>query len=78
MVKNTSEIFAGPTVVQRLGETRSKQELGGHQVRVAAGTVGDAVDTEQEAFERTHRFLSYLPSSCGICVCVRSAAPFGE
>ena len=64
MVKNTSAIFvAGPPVVQRLGETRSKQELGGHQVQVAAGTVDDAVDNEQEAFERTRRFLSYLPSS---------------
>ena len=64
MVKNTSAIFvAGPPVVQRLGETRRKQELGGHQVQVAAGTVDDAVDTEQEALERTRRFLSYLPSS---------------
>lgn len=64
MVKNTSAIFvAGPPVVERLGETRSKQELGGHQVQVAAGTVDDAVDSEQQAFERTRRFLSYLPSS---------------
>jgi len=64
MVKNTSAIFvAGPPVVERLGETRSKQELGGHQVQVAVGTVDDAVDTEQQAFERTRRFLSYLPSS---------------
>lgn len=64
MVKSTSAIFvAGPPVVERLGETRSKQELGGHQVQVAAGTVDDAVDTEGEAFERTRRFLSYLPPS---------------
>ena len=27
------------------------------------GTVDDVVDTEHEAFERTRRFLSYLPSS---------------
>jgi acetyl-CoA carboxylase carboxyltransferase component len=64
MVKNNAAIFvAGPPVVERLGETRTKQELGGHQVQVTAGTVDDAVDTEQEAFERTRRFLSYLPSS---------------
>lgn len=64
MVKNTSAVFvAGPPVVDRLGERRTKQELGGHHVQVAAGTVDDAVDTEQEAFDRTRRFLSYLPSS---------------
>jgi acetyl-CoA carboxylase carboxyltransferase component len=38
-------------------------ELGGHEVQVEAGTIDDAVDTEEEAFERTRRFLSYLPSS---------------
>ncbi len=64
MVKNTSAVFvAGPPVVERLGEPRTKQELGGHQVQVPAGTVDDAVDTEAEAFDRTRRFLSYLPSS---------------
>ena len=64
MVKNTSAVFvAGPPVVERLGETRTKQQLGGHHVQVPAGTVDDAVETEEEAFERTRRFLSYLPSS---------------
>ncbi len=64
MVKDTSAIFvAGPPVVERLGEKRTKQQLGGHQVQVPAGTVDDAVDTEDEAFDRTRRFLSYLPSS---------------
>jgi acetyl-CoA carboxylase carboxyltransferase component len=64
MVKDTSAVFvAGPPVVERLGETRTKQELGGHRIQLAAGTVDDAVDTEQEAFVRTRRFLSYLPSS---------------
>ncbi|MDB5398784.1 MAG: methylmalonyl-CoA carboxyltransferase [Rhodopila sp.] len=64
MVKDTSAVFvAGPPVVERLGETRTKQELGGHRIQVAAGTVDDAVDTEQEAFERARRFLSYLPAS---------------
>jgi acetyl-CoA carboxylase carboxyltransferase component len=64
MVKETSAIFvAGPPVVERLGESRSKKELGGHHVQVTAGTVDDAVDTEEEAFARTRRFLSYLPAS---------------
>src|SRR4051812_26883446 len=64
MVKERSAVFvAGPPGVGRLGEKRSKQALGGHHVQVAAGTVDDAVDTEQEAFARVRRFLSYLPSS---------------
>ena len=64
MVKNTSAVFvAGPPVVDRLGEKRSKMQLGGHEVQVPAGTVDDAVDTEEQAFERTRRFLSYLPGS---------------
>ena len=64
MVKDTSAIFvAGPPVVERLGETRTRMELGGHAVQVEAGTVDDAVESEEEAFDRTRRFLSYLPSS---------------
>jgi acetyl-CoA carboxylase carboxyltransferase component len=64
MVKATSAVFvAGPPVVERLGEKRSKTELGGHEVQIRAGTIDDAVDSEVEAFERTRRFLSYLPSS---------------
>jgi acetyl-CoA carboxylase carboxyltransferase component len=64
MVKDTSAVFvAGPPVVERLGERRTKQQLGGHHVQVPAGTVDDAVDTEAEAFARTRQFLSYLPSS---------------
>ena len=64
MVKDMSAVFvAGPPVVDRLGEKRTKQELGGHKVQIAAGTVDDAVDTEEEAFARARKFLSYLPSS---------------
>jgi acetyl-CoA carboxylase carboxyltransferase component len=64
MVKEKAAVFvAGPPVVERLGEKRTKTELGGHEVQVRAGTVDDAVDSEAEAFERTRRFLSYLPSS---------------
>ena len=64
MVKDTSAVFtAGPPVVERLGEKRTKMELGGHAVQVKAGTIDDAVDTEEEAFDRARRFLSYLPSS---------------
>jgi acetyl-CoA carboxylase carboxyltransferase component len=64
MVKEIAAVFvAGPPVVERLGEPRSKQELGGWQIQLRCGAVDHAVDTEDEAFEATRRFLSYLPSS---------------
>jgi acetyl-CoA carboxylase carboxyltransferase component len=64
MVKNLSALFvAGPPVVERLGQKLTKNELGGWEIQLKAGAVDDAVDTEEEAFERTRRFLSYFPSS---------------
>jgi len=50
---------AGPPVVKRLGQDLTKQELGGADIQTRAGGVDDAVDTEEEAFERARRFLSY-------------------
>jgi acetyl-CoA carboxylase carboxyltransferase component len=66
MTKNTSAMFvAGPPVVARIGDKQalSKQALGGWEIQCGAGAVDDAVDNEEQAFERTRRFLSYLPSS---------------
>ncbi|MBT6276597.1 MAG: methylmalonyl-CoA carboxyltransferase [Chromatiales bacterium] len=64
MVKDTSAVFvAGPPVVEHIGESVTKQELGGHSLQTRAGGVDDAVGTEAEAFERASQFLSYLPSS---------------
>ncbi len=64
MVKEISAVFvAGPPVVERLGEPRTKQELGGWDVQLSCGAVDHAVDTEAEAFETARRFLSYLPGS---------------
>jgi acetyl-CoA carboxylase carboxyltransferase component len=64
MVKETAAVFvAGPPVVERLGEKRTKQELGGWQIQLRCGAVDHAVDTEDQAFEAARRFLSYLPSS---------------
>lgn len=54
---------AGPPVVSGLGEDLSKQELGGWKIQLAAGGVDDAVDTEEQAFDKARRFLSYLPPS---------------
>ena len=64
MVKPTSALFvAGPPVVARLGQKLSKTELGGWELQLKAGAVDDAVDSEEDAFARARRFLSYLPSS---------------
>ncbi len=64
MVKELSALFvAGPPVVERLGQKLSKNELGGWEIQLRCGAVDDAVDTEDEAFARARRFLSYLPSS---------------
>jgi acetyl-CoA carboxylase carboxyltransferase component len=64
MVRDTSQVFvAGPPVVARAGEQVTKEELGGAHIHGTNGTVDDVVDSEEEAFERTRRFLSYLPSS---------------
>jgi acetyl-CoA carboxylase carboxyltransferase component len=64
MVKEMAAVFvAGPPVVERLGEPRTKQELGGWEIQLGCGAVDHAVDTEEDAFEAARRFLSYLPSS---------------
>src|SRR6266849_670882 len=63
MTKTSAMFVAGPPVVKRLGQDLSKQELGGADIQTRAGGVDDAVDTEEEAFARARRFLSYLPSS---------------
>jgi len=64
MVKEIAAVFvAGPPVVERLGEPRTKQELGGWEIQLGCGAVDEAVATEDEAFDMARRFLSYLPSS---------------
>jgi acetyl-CoA carboxylase carboxyltransferase component len=63
MTKSSAMFVAGPPVVKRLGQDLSKQELGGADIQTRAGGVDDAVDTEEEAFARAKRFLSYLPAS---------------
>ncbi|MBF2754840.1 MAG: methylmalonyl-CoA carboxyltransferase [Gammaproteobacteria bacterium AqS3] len=64
MVKGLSQLFvAGPPVVARLGEDLSKEELGGYRIHTRNGAVDDVVESEDEAFGRARRFLSYLPAS---------------
>lgn len=66
MVRGTSQIFAaGPPVVARsLGIEVSREELGGSKIAVdTAGTIDNAVDTEDEAIALVRRFLSYMPQN---------------
>ena len=64
MVEGISHMFiAGPPVVARVGQTVTKDELGGSDIHARAGAVDDVVASEAEAFARAGRFLSYLPSS---------------
>jgi acetyl-CoA carboxylase carboxyltransferase component len=68
MTKETSALFvAGPPVVNALINDPAKHldrfELGGWEIQTRCGAVDHAADSEQEAFECTRSFLSYLPSS---------------
>jgi acetyl-CoA carboxylase carboxyltransferase component len=64
MVAGVSQVFvAGPPVVARLGEQVDKEQLGGTHIHARNGVVDDEVASEEEAFERVRRFLSYLPPS---------------
>lgn len=64
LVKGVGQMFvAGPPVVKRIGQDLDKEELGGSRIHARNGAVDDEVESEQEAFERARRFLSYLPSS---------------
>ncbi|MBV9553020.1 MAG: methylmalonyl-CoA carboxyltransferase [Alphaproteobacteria bacterium] len=65
MTKETSAMFvAGPPVVNALGgKPLDRFELGGWEIQTRCGAVDHAVDSEEEAFAATRRFLSYLPAS---------------
>ena len=64
MVKDSSQLFvAGPPVVARTHRQFDKNELGGSQIHTRNGAVDDEAPSEDEAFARARRFLSYLPSS---------------
>jgi acetyl-CoA carboxylase carboxyltransferase component len=68
MTKETSALFvAGPPVVNALNKgpaaNLDRFELGGWEIQTRCGAVDHAVDSEEEAFACTRRFLSYLPSS---------------
>jgi acetyl-CoA carboxylase carboxyltransferase component len=57
-------MIAGPALVDQasLGEV-SKEELGHAEIHTRNGAIDDEVESEEEAFARARRFLSYLPSN---------------
>jgi acetyl-CoA carboxylase carboxyltransferase component len=65
MTKKTAQVLvAGPALVERaLGETLSKEELGGPKVHARSGVVDDVAEDEADVFARIRRFLSYLPTN---------------
>jgi acetyl-CoA carboxylase carboxyltransferase component len=68
MTKETSAMFvAGPPVVNALIKDSKAHldrfQLGGWEIQTRCGAVDHAVETEEEAFAATRRFLSYLPAS---------------
>ncbi len=65
LVAGAGQLFvAGPPVVRHAtGEDLTKEELGGSSVHRRSGAVDRIVDSEEEAFAVTRRFLSYLPSA---------------
>ena len=65
IVSETAQMMiAGPALVDwaSLGDV-SKEELGHARIHTRNGAIDDRVDTEEEAFDRACRFLSYLPSN---------------
>ena len=66
MVKGISHVFPGgpPVVKAALGYDISKEELGDERTQVfQSGVVDNLAETEDEAFQMTRRFLSYLPQN---------------
>ncbi|MBW2270686.1 MAG: propionyl-CoA carboxylase [Deltaproteobacteria bacterium] len=65
MTRESAQVMvAGPAVVERaMGETLSKDELGGGAVHGRNGVVDLVVEDEVAAFAAMRRFLGYLPSN---------------
>ncbi len=65
MVKDTSQVFvAGPAVVKEgVGIDITKEDLGDERVQIPNGVIDNLAENEQDAFEQTRKFLSYLPSN---------------
>lgn len=65
MVKETSQVMvAGPALVERaLGQSLSKEQLGGWKVHTRSGIVDNVADSEEEVLLQLERFLSFMPQN---------------
>ena len=65
MTRETSQIMVGgPALVERaLGQTLSKEALGGARVHEKSGVVDNVVEDESAAFDQMRTFLGFLPSN---------------
>ncbi|MFN0161580.1 MAG: carboxyl transferase domain-containing protein, partial [Burkholderiales bacterium] len=63
MTRHTAQVLVGgPKLVERaLGQTVTKEELGGAELHERSGVIDDVVEDEQAAFAAIRAFLSYLP-----------------
>ncbi len=63
MTRVTAQVLtAGPKVVERaVGESLSKEELGGADIHGGNGVIDNVAGDEQDALAQMRRFLSYLP-----------------
>ena len=65
MVRDVAQLFvAGPPVVSHaMGYDITKEDLGGWHIHCRNGSVDNLAESEDEAFDMTRRFLSYLPAN---------------
>lgn len=64
LVRGIAQMFvAGPPVVAAVGETLTKEELGGSRIHAQNGAIDDEAISEEHAFQLARAFLSFLPSS---------------
>lgn len=64
MTKTSSLFTAGPPIVKgALGETATKEELGGPQVQTRSGVAHNLADDDCAAIEMAQAYLSYFPTN---------------
>jgi acetyl-CoA carboxylase carboxyltransferase component len=64
MSEHGSIFTAGPPVVfESLGETITKEDLGGPSVAIASGLIHNAAPDDEEALDLVRSYLRYFPSS---------------
>ena len=65
MAKDIGQVMiGGPALVERaLGQSLTKEQLGGAEVHARSGIVDNIVKDEKEAFEQIRKFLDFLPQN---------------